>query len=133
MLSKSKVLALLLLVAVAATGFFGGRAAAHVGNRGDCRRPQRASFSGMLQDSLGLSDAQRDSVRAILVRHRADFDAVMESVRPRMDSLRLLVNNEIAATLPADKRDRFEQLRDQWRTERARRDSSRRDAAQEHR
>ena len=123
MLSKSKLLALLLLVAVGATGFFGGRASLFVGDAKDCRRPPRPSFSGMLQDSLGLTDAQRDSVQVILVRHRAEMQAIMESVRPRMDSVRLHVNNEIAAALPADKRDRFEQLRAQWRAERARRDS----------
>ncbi len=133
MLSKSKLLALLLLVAVAAIGFFGGRATSYVGEGKDCRRRERPSFSGMLQDSLGLTDAQRDSVGAILVRHRGDFDAVMESVRPRMDSLRLVVNNEIAAVLPPEKRDRFEQLRGQWRTQRARRDSARRDAERERR
>jgi Spy/CpxP family protein refolding chaperone len=123
MLSKSKLLAVLLLVAVAATGFFSGRATSYVGDGSAGRRPERPSFSGMLQDSLGLTDAQRDSVQAILVRHRAEMQAIMESVRPRMDSVRLQVNNEIAAALPEDKRARFEAIRANWRAERARRDS----------
>src|SRR3990172_7039034 len=120
MLSKSKLLALLLLVAVAAAGFFAGRA---VGDASDGRRRERPSFSGMLQDSLGLTDAQRDSVQVILVRHRAEMQAIMESVRPRMDSVRLHVNNEIPAALRADRRARFEHLGARWRAGRARRDS----------
>lgn len=124
--SKSKALALLLLVAVAATGFFSGRAAATYGDDRKCERRPRPSFSGMLQDSLGLTDQQRDTIQAILVRHRAEMGAIMESVRPRMDSVRLHVNDEIAAALPADKRDHFEAMRAAWRTERARRDSAHR-------
>lgn len=126
MLSKSKALALLLLVAVAATGFFSGRAAAYAGD--DCRREgrPRPSFSGMLQDSLGLTGAQRDSVQAILVRHRAEMQAIMESVQPRMDSVRLHINDEIAFVLPPQQRQRFQQMRDQWRSQRARRDSAHR-------
>lgn len=122
MFSKSKTFALLLLVAVAATGFFSGHAAARYGAR-DCGRRARFSFSGMLQDSLGLTDTERDTVQAIVVRHRAEMQAIMETVRPRMDSVRAVVNDDIAAVLPAAKRERFEALRAQWRAERARRDS----------
>lgn len=124
MLSKSRALALLLLLAVAATGFFSGRATGALrDDPKDCTRRERPSYSGMLQDSLGLTDAERDSVQAILVRRRADMAAVMETVRPRMDSLRLLVNDEIAAALPTDKRDEFAAWRNRMRALRDRRDS----------
>jgi Spy/CpxP family protein refolding chaperone len=124
--NKSKMLALLLLVAVAATGFFSGRASSYVDDGKGCEHRERASFSGMLQDSLGLSDAQRDTIRVILQRHRGEMQALMEPVRARMDSVRMRVNDEIAASLPDDKRVRFAELRDKWRAERARTDSAHR-------
>lgn len=125
MLNKSRVLALTLLLAVGAAGFFSGHATGtYRGEKSkECTRRQRPSYSGLLQDSLGLTDTQRDSVQAILVRHRSEMNAVIETIRPRLDSLRLQVNNEIAAALPADKRDAFDAFRNRMRAERARRDS----------
>jgi Spy/CpxP family protein refolding chaperone len=125
MLNKSRILALTLLLAIGAAGFFSGHATGtYRGEKSkECARRGRPSYSGLLQDSLGLTDAQRDTVQAILIRHRSEMNAVFESVRPRMDSLRLAVNNEIAAALPADKRDDFAAFRDRMRAERARRDS----------
>jgi hypothetical protein len=124
MLNKSRALALTLLLAVGATGFFSGHATGALrGDKRDCGRRERPSYSGLLQDSLGLTDAERDSVQAILVRHRAEMNAVMETIRPRLDSLRIHVNNEVAAALPPEKREAFTAFRDRMRTERARRDS----------
>jgi len=61
------------------------------------------------------------------------MQAIMDSVRPRMDSVRLHINDEIAAALPADRRARFEELRNAWRAQRARRDSAHRGNAGERR
>lgn len=119
MLTKSKLLAVGLLLAVAGAGFASGHATATWRNGADCGRGrERWSFSGMLQDSLGLTDAQRDSVRALLTRHRSGMRAIFETVRPQMDSVRSLINDEIAATLTPEQRRRFAELRERWRTER---------------
>lgn len=124
MLSKSKLLAVGLLIAVGATGFASGHASALY--RGKCEggRRERPSFSGLLQDSLGLSNTQRDSVRAILERHRHEMDAIFATVRPKADSMRGKVNDEIAASLTPAQREKFTAMRNHWRTERARRDSA---------
>lgn len=125
MLTKSKLLAAGLLVAVAAAGFATGHATATYTSDPECRAGrERWSFSGMLQDSLDLSDAQRDSVRALLVRHRAEMHAIFETVRPRMDSVRSLINDEIAANLTPEQQRRFVQLRERWRAERSARGDS---------
>src|SRR5512135_1039251 len=124
MLSSSKLLAVALLVAVGATGFVSGHATAARDARGCDRGRDRGGFQGMLQDSLSLSDAQRDTVRAILVRHRPEIRAMMDPIRARMDSLRGRINDEIAVTLTPAQQQRFTQMRDRWRAERARHDSA---------
>ena len=124
MLSQSKLLAVGLLLAVGATGFVSGHATAGY-RAGRCEgHRERGAYLGMLQDSLGLTDAQRDTVHAILVRHRPEFDALITPIRPKVDSLRQHVNDEIAATLTASQREHFAALRDRWRLERIRHDSA---------
>ncbi len=125
MLSSSKLLAVALLAAVAATGFVSGHMTAAGDGRG-CERGarERGGFPGMLQDSLSLTDAQRDSVRAIVIRHRPEMRALMDRIRPQMDSLRLVINNEIATKLTPAQQQKFAQMRDRWRTDRARHDST---------
>jgi Spy/CpxP family protein refolding chaperone len=126
--NKSKLLAVGLLVAVATAGFAMGHTTATYASADVCARGrERWSFSGMLQDSLGLTDAQRDSVRAILNHHRAEMHALMEAVRPQMDSVRARVDGEITGLMTSDQQQRFTQLRDRWRASRAAR-AARRDS-----
>ncbi len=122
MLSSSKLLAVALLIAVAATGFVGGHVAAARNGRA-CERGH-GGFAGLLQDSLSLTDAQRDTVRAIIAKHRPEMRAVMDRIRAPMDSLRLAINDEIAAKLTPAQQQKFAQLRDRWRSERARHDTA---------
>ena len=124
MLSSSKLLAVALLIAVAATGFVSGHAAAGRDTRACEGSRERGGFAGMLQDSLRLSDAQRDTVRAILVKHRPEMRALTDRIRPQVDSLRLRVNDEIAASLTPAQQQHFAQMREHWRVERARHDSA---------
>ncbi len=124
MLSSSKLLAVALLAAVAATGFVSGHMTAGDGRGCERGGRDRGGFPGMLQDSLNLTDAQRDSVRAIVVKHRPEMRALMDRIRPQMDSLRLVINNEIATTLTPAQQQKFAQMRDRWRTDRARHDST---------
>ena len=125
MLPKSKVQAIGLLVAVAVAGFAAGAATM---SRADTKPPvdwrERCSLSGMLKDRLGLSDQQRDSVRAIMRSHRDQMHVVMEKVKPQMDSVRTLVDSEIRAVLTPAQRAQFDSLRTRERAERSARERS---------
>jgi Spy/CpxP family protein refolding chaperone len=119
MLPRSKVQAIGLLVAAAVAGFAAGAATM---SRADTRPPvdwrERCSLSGMLKDRLGLSDQQRDSVRAIMRSHRDEMHVVMEKVKPQMDSVRTIVDSEIRAVLTPAQQLQFDSLKARERAER---------------
>jgi len=133
MLSKSKLMAVGLLAAFAVAGFAAG--AATVSFASDARkqhrheRNERWSYSGMLQQELGLTDAQRDSVRAIVRRHRPEMRAVYVSVQPRLDSIQNRLRDEVRALLTPAQQQQYESLTTRLaaeRAERIRNDSMRR-------
>ncbi len=64
-----------------------------------------------LRRELDLTPAQEDSVSAIFERHRPQMEALWRDMRPRFDSLRSVVDKEIAAQLTSAQRARFEELR----------------------
>jgi Spy/CpxP family protein refolding chaperone len=124
MFTKSKFWAVSLLVAVATAGFASG--AATMGRAGDkrCDGRERLSYSGMLQRELGLTDAQRESVRIVVRRHRQEMRAVYEIVRPRMDSIRAQIAVEVRGILTAEQQAGYERLLERQRLERMRHDSA---------
>lgn len=125
MFTRSKLMAVGLLAAVAVAGFAAGAATVSYadGNRGEHRheRNERWSYSGMLQQELGLTDAQRDSVRAIVRRHRPEMRAVYESVQPRLDSIQRRLRAEVSAMLTPEQQRQYETLTARLATERAER------------
>lgn len=125
MFTRSKLMAVGLLAAVAVAGFAAGAATVSYadGNRGEHRRErnERWSYSGMLQQELGLTDAQRDSVRAIVRRHRPEMRAVYESVQPRLDSIQRRLRAEVSAMLTPEQQRQYETLTARLATERAER------------
>ena len=125
MLPKSKIQAIGLLAAVAVAGFAAGAATM---SRADTKPPvdwrERCSLSGMLKDRLNLSDAQRDSIRAIMRNHRTEMHTVMERVKPQMDSVRTIVDSEIRAVLTPAQRTAFDSLKAHERAERTARERS---------
>lgn len=125
MLPKSKVLAIGLLVAVAVAGFAAGAATMGWAGEGARRHDhQRRSYSEMLQQELGLTDAQRDSLRTLMRSHRPRMRAVMDVIRPQMDSLRVELRGEIRAVLTPAQQAAFDSLLARERAERARADSA---------
>jgi Spy/CpxP family protein refolding chaperone len=124
MLPTSKIQAIGLLLAVAALGFAGGAA-----TRGIAATPaptdwrERCSYSGMLHDRLGISDVQRDSIRALMRAQRPAMRALMAPIQPQMESLRTVMRGEIRAVLTADQRARYDSLLAHEREERLRGDS----------
>src|SRR5438105_15361702 len=125
MLPKSKIQAIGLLAAVAVAGFAAGAATM---SRADTRPPvdwrERCSLSGMLKDRLGLDDRQRDSIKVIMRAHRPEFHALMDRVRPQMDSVRAVVTAQVRAVLTPAQRIQYDSLQARERADHARMDST---------
>jgi len=125
MLPMSQIKAFALLAAVAVAGFGAGAATM---SRAETKPPvdlrERCSYTGMLQERLGLSETQRDSIRAIMRSHRPDMRALMSPIQPQMDSLRHQMREEIRAVLTDTQRERYDSMATRERTERARFDST---------
>src|SRR5438445_212795 len=100
MLQQSRFWAIVALFATFAAGGLLGWAVgtrAHGGGpRGWASRgggpPGPDGMVGFLSERLDLTAAQRDSVRAILERHRADLEKIWQEVHPRFDSVRSVRN-----------------------------------------
>jgi Spy/CpxP family protein refolding chaperone len=126
MLPTSKIQAIGLLAAVAALGFAAG-AFTRIGVAApapiDWR--ERCSYSGMLHDRLGLSDAQRDSLRMLVRAQRPAMRTLMAPLQPQMDSMRTTLRAEIRAVLTPEQRLRYDSLIAHERDERSRGDSGR--------
>ena len=123
MLPNSKIKAIGLLVAVASLGFAAG--AATMG-RAETPAPidwrERCSYAGMLKDRLKLTAPQQDSIRTIMRSHRAEMHALMEQVRPKMDSVRGVVRVQVRAVLTASQQAQFDSLGVRERAERTARE-----------
>ena len=104
--SKAWAVALLALVFVAggATGWGIATSRDPHGRRGP------DAMVNYLGDELRLSDAQKDSVRAILARHRPEMEALWREVHPRFDSIRTVIRGEISGQLTPAQRDSYVRL-----------------------
>jgi hypothetical protein len=112
MLNKPKLAAVGLLAAVFVAGGlagWGGREAVDRDEHGRGRRGPDALVA-YLGRELDLNAAQRDSVRAIIARHRPETDALWAQVRPRFDSIKTRMRAEIDAQLTPEQRVRHQQL-----------------------
>jgi len=114
MLNKPKLAAVALLAAVFAAGGLAGWGGHEAADRNDDRPRRRGpdALVNYLTRELELSDAQRDSVRAIFARHRPETDSLWAQVRPRFDSIKTRMRAEIDAQLTAEQRARHQQLID---------------------
>jgi hypothetical protein len=111
-MTRSRWLAAALLAAAFALGLVvgaWGHALLHHphGPRG---RPDPEAVIGRLSRELDLSVVQRDSVRAILSRHRPQMDSLWQEFNPRFRQLQQQVNTEIAAQLEPGQQRKFEEL-----------------------
>jgi Spy/CpxP family protein refolding chaperone len=124
MLPTSKIQAIGLLAAVAALGFAAGAFTKTSAAPAPTDWRERCSYSGMLHDRLGLSDGQRDSIRALVRAQRPAMRALMAPMQPQMDSMRTRMRGEIRAVLTPDQRVRYDSLVARERDERGRGDSA---------
>jgi hypothetical protein len=92
-------------------GFFGGRLL-HRGPFGPRPGPPTpTAMANRLGRRLNLRPEQRDSVRAILERHRPAMDSLWGDFRPRIRAVEETVQQEITAQLDPGQREKFAQLR----------------------
>lgn len=115
MVTKSQLWASVLLVATFAAGaVVGGGVHSMMGDRDRTERRSdraprdRGGFSATLKRELNLTEAQHDSVRAILRRYDPEFRSVMEGTRPKFDVLRARVHADIRQVLNQDQKEAFE-------------------------
>ena len=118
--SKAWAVALIALVFVAggATGWGIATARDPHGRRGP------VAMVNYLGDELRLSDAQKDSVRAILARHRPEMEALWREVHPRFDSIRTVIRGEISGQLTPAQREGYVRLLAEQEHQRQRQDSA---------
>src|SRR5690348_1770649 len=110
MFNRSKAWAAVLLAAVFVAG---GAAGWGIARRGDPHGRHGGGPEGMvryLDDELHLSSLQKDSVRAILARHRPEMEALWREVHPRFDSIRTVIRTEISAQLTPGQRQGYLRL-----------------------
>ncbi len=120
MFNKSKAWAVGLLIAVGVAGFAAGMAVqSWVSHRG-----RGGGYTGYLTRELGLSEAQHDSIAAILRRSRPELHAIFLTIRPQIDSARARVSDEIRSLLTPEQRSAYQELLDRDRADRARADSA---------
>ncbi|MGH7538653.1 MAG: periplasmic heavy metal sensor [Gemmatimonadales bacterium] len=111
MFSRSKAWAVALLAAVFLAGGAVGWAASGWSDASHQRRGRGPrGMAEYLARRLDLSPVQRDSVRAILARHHTDMKAIWGAMRPRFDSLRAVVSDEIRVQLTPDQQERYARL-----------------------
>lgn len=118
-MSRSRAGAMLLLAATFVVGGLLGGVVTRMG------RHQRPNYIERLASDLGLSDAQKDSVQAILDRHQPAMDSLWSLIRPQFQSERQDIRNEITALLSAEQQTKYLELQRQDSLRRAEMDRSR--------
>ena len=113
-MTRSRLAAAGLLLAVFALGALAGGVGVSMAEHGKAdagRRPNgRDSYLTRLTTELDLSGAQRDSIRAIMERNKPAMDSMWGEVRPRFDSLRTLVRDEIRGQLSPEQVTRYNEM-----------------------
>ena len=112
MLNRSTTWAVAFLVATFAAGLAVGAGGRALWVRyASAAAPERTRgldrMMAELNEELGLGPVQRDSVRAILQRHRTRMTTVWETVRPRFDSMRAQMDSEVARQLTPEQQVKY--------------------------
>jgi len=112
MLNRSKTWAVVLLAATFAAGAAvgaGGRALwVRYASAAAPERPRGIDrMMSELDDELKLTPVQHDSVRAIVQRHWTKMSAVWETVRPRFDSMRAVMDSEVSRHLSPEQQVKY--------------------------
>lgn len=115
MLNRSKAWALGLLTTTLLVGLLAGAGVERLLDaRQGSRRAHRPGYVERLTADLNLTPTQQDSVRAILDRTGPEIEALWRSVRPRYDSLRAAMQDEIRGLLDEAQRASYDSLIERW-------------------
>jgi hypothetical protein len=110
-MTKSRLGAgLLLLATFILGGFFGGAVSTYAERRDFAKRhghKERPTYVERLDQEVSLRPAQRDSVSAILDRHKPVMDSLWAIVGPQFDSERESIRREIRAVLSPEQLERY--------------------------
>lgn len=113
-MTRSRFAAAGLLLAVFALGALAGGVgvsmAEHGAENGGSRRYSRESYLNRLTTELDLSGVQRDSIEAIMERNKPAMDSMWGEVRPRFDSLRGMVRDEIRGQLSPEQAAKYQEM-----------------------
>ena len=126
-MTRSRLAAgLLLLATFLLGGFFGGAVSTYAERRDFAKRhghKERPTYVDRLDQEVSLRPPQRDSISAILDRHRPVMDSLWAIVGPQFDSERESIRREIRAVLSPEQLERYNamtQRQDNRRLERER-------------
>lgn len=121
-MTRSRSGAALMLIAAFVLGGLVGGAATMMADRKHGPRPP---YVERLTADLGLTDAQRDSVQAVLDRHQPAMDSLWQLIRPQFRSERQAIRNAISALLTPEQRDKYTNMQRQDSLHRAESERSR--------
>ncbi len=123
-MQRSKLLALSFLAAAlligGAVGFTVDRML--VGER-KCTSQDRQSMRERMMTDLNLTAEQRVTFDSLLEKRHTDMSAVMDPLRPQLDSIREQTRVEIARILDDHQRARYQKMLDEARLARERREA----------
>ncbi|HEV8599996.1 MAG TPA: periplasmic heavy metal sensor [Gemmatimonadales bacterium] len=127
-MTRSRLGAVLLLLATFLLGgLLGGAAttlADHRAHKRHADRP-RPGYVDRLAADLSLSEAQRDSIQAVLDRHQPAMDSLWQLIRPQFQSERQVIRNEITLLLTPEQQTKYRELQRQDSLRRAELDRGR--------
>ena len=127
-MTRSRLGAAGLLIATFVLGALVGGAATSLADREGHRTRSshpRPSYVERIGAELGMSDAQQDSVRAVLDRHQPAMDSLWESIRPQFQSERQAIRTQINALLTSEQQAKYAELQREDSLRRAERDRNR--------
>lgn len=109
-MTRSRTGAAVLLIAAFVLGGLVGGAATMMADRkshsGKHRGP-RPTYVERLTADLNLTEAQRDSVQAVLDRHQPAMDSLWQQIRPQFQSERQAIRNAIGALLTSEQQAKY--------------------------
>jgi len=107
----------LLLIATFAGGALAGGAAIGMADRGKLpgRKPQHhhsgsADHIEFMSRTLDLTPAQKDSVQAILERHKPAMDSIWRQLGPRFETIKDSISNEIRRQLTPEQQKAYTEM-----------------------
>ena len=119
---------LLLLATFILGGFFGGAVSTYAERRDFAKRhghKERPTYVDRLDQEVSLRPPQRDSISAILDRHRPVLDSLWAIVGPQFDSERESIRREIRAVLSPEQLERYNAMTQRQDSRRLERERSR--------